>query len=89
MLFGNYDHFRQVLKDFIVQEDFKLVRYKNERTRMTCPCAAEGCKWRIYISPLPNGMDHFQDQDLDEHTYVKIFRNVEANSTWVAQKLSR
>lgn len=34
MLFENIDKFREVLRDYVVQEGFELVRLKNERTRV-------------------------------------------------------
>ncbi|KAL0392953.1 UNVERIFIED_CONTAM: hypothetical protein Sradi_2518100 [Sesamum radiatum] len=36
MIFENVDKFREVLRDYVVQEGFVIVRLKNERTRVTC-----------------------------------------------------
>lgn len=33
MLFANVDAFRQVLKDYAIQEGFEIVHIRNERTR--------------------------------------------------------
>ncbi|KAL0375678.1 UNVERIFIED_CONTAM: hypothetical protein Scaly_0685400 [Sesamum calycinum] len=35
MIFENVDKFREVLRDYVVQEGFVIVRLKNERTRVT------------------------------------------------------
>ncbi|KAK3184792.1 hypothetical protein Dsin_032078 [Dipteronia sinensis] len=51
-LFNNLQHFRQVLRDFMVQEGFKLKRIKNDKERYTAECAYEGCSWRIHSSPV-------------------------------------
>ncbi|KAL5833923.1 hypothetical protein ACOSQ3_017597 [Xanthoceras sorbifolium] len=47
-LFQNLQHFRQVIRDFAVQDGFQLRRVKNERDRYTSECAYEGCGWRIH-----------------------------------------
>ncbi|KAL5826667.1 hypothetical protein ACOSQ3_018504 [Xanthoceras sorbifolium] len=47
-LFQNLQHFRQVIRDFAVQDGFQLRRVKNERDRYTAECAYEGCGWRIH-----------------------------------------
>ncbi|KAL5861627.1 hypothetical protein ACOSQ4_002923 [Xanthoceras sorbifolium] len=38
-LFQNLHHFKQVIRDFAVQEGFQLRRIKNERDRYTAECA--------------------------------------------------
>ena len=43
LLFENVHKFREVLKDYTIQEGFILVRDKNEKSRVTCHCAAIGC----------------------------------------------
>ncbi|KAL5817271.1 hypothetical protein ACOSQ3_025649 [Xanthoceras sorbifolium] len=48
-LFQNLQHFRQVIRDFAVQDGFQLRRVKNERDRYTAECAYEGCEWRIHF----------------------------------------
>ncbi|KAL5786015.1 hypothetical protein ACOSQ2_008407 [Xanthoceras sorbifolium] len=47
-LFQNLQHFRQVIRDFVVQDGFQLRRVKNERDRYTTECAYEGCELRIH-----------------------------------------
>ncbi|KAI9182004.1 hypothetical protein LWI28_020981 [Acer negundo] len=51
-LFKDLYHFRQVLRDFVVQEGFRLQRIKKDRNRYTTLCAFEGCSWRIHASPI-------------------------------------
>ncbi|KAI9197549.1 hypothetical protein LWI28_000494 [Acer negundo] len=51
-LFNHLYHFRQVLRDYAVQEGFQLKRLKNEKEKHTSECAYEGCTWRIHASPI-------------------------------------
>ncbi|TXG57654.1 hypothetical protein EZV62_015483 [Acer yangbiense] len=51
-LFNNLQHFRQVLRDFVVQEGFELKRIKNDKERCTTECAYEGYSWQIHASPV-------------------------------------
>ncbi|KAL5777283.1 hypothetical protein ACOSP7_010209 [Xanthoceras sorbifolium] len=44
----NLHHFRQVIRDFAVQDGFQLRRIKSERDRYTAECAYERCGWRIH-----------------------------------------
>lgn len=50
MLFASVDAFREVLRDFVIQERFEIVRVRNERTRITTMCAAKGCEWYLHAS---------------------------------------
>ena len=50
-LFVNVWEFRKVLKVFAIRNGFRLKRLKNEKTRVTCVCAAPNCTWRIHASP--------------------------------------
>ena len=38
ILFAIVDAFREVLRDYVVQEGFKIVRIRNERARITAMC---------------------------------------------------
>ncbi|XP_021747291.1 uncharacterized protein LOC110712855 [Chenopodium quinoa] len=58
-LFMDKDHFRDVLRDFCVQEGFSLVVKKADNDRYTAECADLRCSWRIHASKLP-----------DEHTWA-------------------
>ncbi|KAL7254013.1 hypothetical protein ACSBR1_008380 [Camellia fascicularis] len=58
MIFANVNSFRASLKDYIVETGFKIVRDKNEKSRVTTHCAAEGCPWRIHASSLLDGITY-------------------------------
>ena len=85
LLFGDVQKFRDVLRDFTVQEGFKLVRDKNEKSRVTCHCAAEGCPWRIHASPLPDKKTFKIKTYNNTHTCVRVNTNSEATSTWISK----
>ncbi|KAF7154271.1 hypothetical protein RHSIM_Rhsim01G0131900 [Rhododendron simsii] len=88
LLFGNATKFREVLKEFTIQEGCKIVREKNEKTRITCRCAVVGCKWRIHASPLADGVTFKIKTYRGEHTCISETSNFEANSTWIAKKMA-
>lgn len=86
-LFLNVNHFREVLKDFAIQEGFELKRVKNEKVRVTCECASEGCRWRIHASPTSDGVTYKIKTYQGIHTCIRTSKNSDANSTWNANKL--
>lgn len=71
-------HFRCVLKEFAIERGFKLVRVKNEKSRVTAKCSA--------VHKDVNGGSMFLGPD---HTCVRVERNAEATSTWIASKFAR
>ncbi|KAL2937536.1 NAD kinase [Bienertia sinuspersici] len=87
-LFVDKDHFKDVLRDFCVQEGFSLVVRKADNERYTEECADVRCSWRIHASKLA-----------DEHTWaikslrhahncdLNLVNNPMANCDWVASKL--
>ncbi|KAL0392969.1 UNVERIFIED_CONTAM: hypothetical protein Sradi_2519700 [Sesamum radiatum] len=87
MIFENVDKFREVLRDYVVQEGFVIVRLKNERTRVTCKCVADGCSWRIHASPLSDKITFAIKSLKAEHTCVRVKTMKEANSSWMSKKL--
>ena len=87
ILFDNVHKFREVLKDYTIQEGFILVKDKNEKSKVTCHCAAIGCPWRVHASPLPDGISFKIKSYNNEHTCVRHNKNKEATSTWIAKKL--
>ncbi|KAH7847186.1 hypothetical protein Vadar_023010 [Vaccinium darrowii] len=89
MLFEDVSHFRTVLKEYAIERGFKLVRLKNEKSRVTAQCSAPGCKWRIHASPLPDKLTYKIKSLGPEHTCVRVERNAEATSTWIAEKYVR
>ncbi|KAF5946574.1 hypothetical protein HYC85_016802 [Camellia sinensis] len=58
MIFADVNSFRTALKDYTVETGFQNVRDKNEKSRVTTHCAAEGCHWKIHVSPLPDGITY-------------------------------
>ncbi|KAL0346066.1 UNVERIFIED_CONTAM: hypothetical protein Sradi_4437900 [Sesamum radiatum] len=85
MIFENVDKFKEVLRDYVVQEGFVIVRLKNERTRVTCKCAANGCSWRIHASRLSDGVTFAIKSLKAEHTCVRVKIVKEANSSWMSK----
>ncbi|KAG5546934.1 hypothetical protein RHGRI_012839 [Rhododendron griersonianum] len=88
MLFGDVNKFREVLKEYTIQQGCKIVRDKNERGRVTCHCAALGCEWRIHASPVPDDITYKIRSYKGEHTCLSSTTSVEANSTWIAKKFA-
>nr|XP_027067869.1 uncharacterized protein LOC113693526 [Coffea arabica] len=87
MLFTNVDAFRAVLKDYAIQKGFPLVRLKNEKSRCTAKCGAEGCNWRIHASLVADTTTFMVKTYTPEHTCVMNRKNSEATSDWIAKKL--
>ncbi|KAL0431102.1 UNVERIFIED_CONTAM: hypothetical protein Sradi_0736200 [Sesamum radiatum] len=87
MIFENVDKFRNVLRDYVVQKGFVMIRLKNERTRVTYKCAADGCSWRIHVSPLSHEVTFAIKSLKDKHTCVRVKIVKEANSSWMSKRL--
>ena len=51
-IFVDVNEFKQVLKDYIIQENFNVTKNKNEKTRVTIICVANGFPLRVHASPL-------------------------------------
>ncbi|XP_027109456.1 uncharacterized protein [Coffea arabica] len=56
LLFTNIDAFRAVLKDYVIQKGFPIMRLKNEKSKVIAICGVEGCKWRIHASPVADSI---------------------------------
>ncbi|KAK9282711.1 hypothetical protein L1049_010931 [Liquidambar formosana] len=87
--FASAQHFRDVLKNFIIQEGFEVKREKNEKAKVTVVCKVEGCPWRIHASPADGGATFRIKTFQPEYSFVRLDKNVEANSTWIVEKLSK
>ncbi|CAL5403478.1 unnamed protein product [Camellia sinensis] len=87
MIFPEVNTFRATLRDYTVQTGFKIVRDKNEKSRVTAHCAAEGCPWRIHASPLPDGITYKIKILVPTHTCSRMNTNTEATSAWIAKKM--
>ncbi|KAA8521544.1 hypothetical protein F0562_012217 [Nyssa sinensis] len=79
---------RYALKDFSIQQGFKLVRDKNKKNRVTAHCGIKGCKWRIHASTLPNGVTFKIKTIGRDHICVREARNSIADSNWIAGKMA-
>ncbi|XP_043687409.1 uncharacterized protein LOC122638616 [Telopea speciosissima] len=87
--FKNVYHFREVLEDYEVQEGFKALRHKNDKSRVTAICAGNGCAWRIHASVLPSDHITFVVKTLvDKHTCRGEVSNLNVTSKWIAKKLA-
>lgn len=89
MVFDDVDSFRAALRDYTIEQGFKLVRDKNEKGRVTCHCAAEKCPWRIHASPVGDSPTYMIKSLTGEHTCSRVRENKEANSVWIAKKLKQ
>ncbi|XP_059660140.1 uncharacterized protein LOC132306663 isoform X1 [Cornus florida] len=87
-LFDNIKKFREVLRDYAIQECFKMVRKKIEKARIRCHCAATSCPWMIHASPLFDKITYQIKTINKEHTCVKESTFREATSTWIAMKFA-
>ncbi|KAA8531001.1 hypothetical protein F0562_005709 [Nyssa sinensis] len=86
-LFENVDKFREVLRDYTIQQGCSISREKNEKARVTAHCADSSCMWRIHASPLLDGMTYMIKRYEGKHTCVRLQSNSNANSSWIAKKL--
>ncbi|KAJ1429263.1 Zinc finger, PMZ-type, partial [Sesbania bispinosa] len=86
-LFVDVYEFRAALKDYIIQECFDIGYIKNEKTRVTTICEAEGCPWRIHASTTPDGATFMIKSVNNVHTCVRNSMKNYATSTWIASKL--
>ena len=86
-IFVDVKEFRAILRDYLIQENFDVIRIKNEKSRVTAICAANGCPWRIHASPLPDGITYMIKSLKSEHTCIRESKKTNATSTWMAEKL--
>ncbi|KAA8524279.1 hypothetical protein F0562_010702 [Nyssa sinensis] len=86
-LFENVDKFREVLRDYTIQQGCSIIREKNEKAKVTAHYADSSCMWRIHASPLPDGVTYMIKTSKGEHTCMRLQSNSNANSSWIAKKL--
>ena len=82
MLFACVHAFREVLKDYVIQKGFEIVRIRNERTRVTAMCASCGCEWYLHDSTNPDEVTFEIKVYEGKHTCVKSITNSCVTSTW-------
>ncbi|KAH9626339.1 hypothetical protein KSS87_000571 [Heliosperma pusillum] len=89
MLFMDKEHFKDVVRDFCIQEGFYVIVLKADNSRYTAECATANCNWRIHASVLLDGTTWaIKSIDNPAHGCVGVkSHNPMANSVWVARKL--
>ncbi|KAL0433442.1 UNVERIFIED_CONTAM: hypothetical protein Slati_2678500 [Sesamum latifolium] len=83
MVFVDIDAFRTVLREYVIQDGFQIMRLRNEKTRVTAHCASKDYPWRIHASPLADGVT-FQIKTCFYHTCVRSDLTKLASAIWIA-----
>ncbi|XP_021749127.1 uncharacterized protein LOC110714883 [Chenopodium quinoa] len=87
-LFVDKDQFRDVLRDFCIQEGFSLVVRRADNFRYTAECADERCKWRIHAARLANNHTWAIKKIRKGHSCdLNLVNNPMCNCEWAASKL--
>lgn len=86
VVFADMKHFRQVLREFAIQEGFNLVRVKNEKARITGVCEAKDCPCRVHASPTFDGLTFKINSYNSTHTCDRLVNVTEASFRWIAKK---
>ncbi|XP_012844641.1 PREDICTED: uncharacterized protein LOC105964686 [Erythranthe guttata] len=86
-VFTDVYQFRQVLKDYTIQEGFHCVRDKNEKQRVRVHCGGENCAWRLHASTLPDNVTYMIKVCPCEHTCTRGAVDNEVSAKWLASKL--
>ncbi|KAL0394758.1 UNVERIFIED_CONTAM: hypothetical protein Slati_4442000 [Sesamum latifolium] len=87
MIFIDINAFRKTLKEFVIQEGFKIMRMKNEKTRVTAHCSVKDCPWRIHAAPLVDGVTFQVKTYVPNHTCIRSDPTSEASVDWIATKI--
>ncbi|KAL0364455.1 UNVERIFIED_CONTAM: hypothetical protein Sangu_0543100 [Sesamum angustifolium] len=87
MVFVDINAFRKVLKEFVIQEGFKVMRMRNEKKRVTAHCSVKDCPWRVHASPLADGVTFQVKTYVPNHTCVRSDPTKEASAEWIASKI--
>ncbi|XP_074274033.1 uncharacterized protein LOC141597467 [Silene latifolia] len=89
MLFMDKEHFKDVLRDYCIQEGFYVIVVKADSKRYTAECATTNCEWRIHASVLPDEKTWaIKSITAADHGCRGVkTHNPMANSEWVAKKL--
>ncbi|KAK3198567.1 hypothetical protein Dsin_021982 [Dipteronia sinensis] len=85
-MFRGGSHFREIIKDYSIQEGFKLKIIRKERNRITYKCEAECCPWRVHGSPTFDRVTYMLKTLRNMHTYLSMTKNRDANSIWFGKK---
>ncbi|KAL0444554.1 UNVERIFIED_CONTAM: hypothetical protein Slati_2178100 [Sesamum latifolium] len=87
MVFTDVVAFRDALREYIIQEGFKIMRLRNERVRVTAHCAVKDCPWRAHASILADGVTFQIKIYVEKHTCVRVDSTNEASAKWMATKI--
>ncbi|KAK4404611.1 hypothetical protein Sango_0829700 [Sesamum angolense] len=88
MVFVDINAFRKVLKEFVIQEGFKVMRMRNEKKkRVTAHCSVKDFPWRVHASPLVDGVTFQVKTYVPNHTCVRSDPTKEASAEWIASKI--
>ncbi|KAK4394496.1 hypothetical protein Sango_1603900 [Sesamum angolense] len=60
----------------LADEGFKIMRMRNEKTRVTGHCSVKDCPWRIHASPLADGVTFQIKTYVPNHTCVRAIWGV-------------
>ncbi|KAL5775320.1 hypothetical protein ACOSP7_012877 [Xanthoceras sorbifolium] len=88
-MFNTIHHFRQVLSEYCVQDDFEIKRLKNASWRYTTTCAVNGCSWRIHASHLDDKNTVMIKTLNDRQCCQKVHKNQEALTAWMTTRFRR
>ncbi|KAL0427571.1 UNVERIFIED_CONTAM: hypothetical protein Slati_2931900 [Sesamum latifolium] len=84
---GSLNRCIKTLKEFVIQEGFKIMRMRNKTTRVTAYCSVKDCPWRIHAAPLVDGVTFQVKTYVPNHTCVRSNPTSEASVDWVAIKI--
>ncbi|KAL0296061.1 UNVERIFIED_CONTAM: hypothetical protein Sradi_6658200 [Sesamum radiatum] len=70
MVFTDVVAFRDALREYVIQEGFKIMRLRNERVRVTAHCAVKDCPWRVHASILADGVTFQIKTYVEKHTCI-------------------
>lgn len=74
-IFKSVNHFKEVLKDCMVQRGFALKKIYNEMRRMKLVCTIKGCLFHLYATMM-----------VDEHSYqIRIYKSTHITHTHLSE----
>lgn len=87
MLFKDNKEFKQVVSNYSIKHGKKIRFPKTEVYRVTVVCNVDvGCLWTIYASRMQDSTTLQVKTFVDEHKCTRQFKNIHANSKWLADK---
>ncbi|KAL5852238.1 hypothetical protein ACOSQ3_007356 [Xanthoceras sorbifolium] len=69
-----------------MKDEFMLNKIKNEKRRITCGCATQGCPWRVHGSPTYDRVAFMLKTLRNEHTYLAVTKNKDVRAHWLGRK---